>query len=313
MRRPSGIVALDSNGLLIAAIVIIGLVGLGFVVVGGRGTTGKGRAGGIGAVVDQSIGMHIVRSLSGQAPEAPEEDVAPAVVLTADEVAYRIGIPGADEPERAEGAGMRRGPMAGAAVAANRGTAAATAARGADPAVAAAAAAPRRRLLRDAGAALLGLAAVALIAILVVPGVGGQGPSKTFLSVTRAQSTSTPRPTATPTEGPSLAQVETPAPTAMPVATPAPTAAPSPTPTGVTPARQANPRPTPRATPTRHRPDTDLDAQAHAQADAEGHAQADTYSSAASRGHRRELCIRVEHRLFHRVRFDGCDLVPLEL
>ena len=96
MRRPSGIAALDSTGLLIAAIVIIGLVGLGFVVVGGRGSTGKGRAGGLGAVVDQSIGMHIVRSLSGQTRKTPKEDIAPAVALTADEVAYRIGIAGAD-------------------------------------------------------------------------------------------------------------------------------------------------------------------------------------------------------------------------
>lgn len=147
---------------------IIGLVGLAFVVVGGRGAAGKGRVGGLGAVIDQSIGMHIVRSLTRQTLETPEEDIAPSVALTADDVAYRIGIPGADAPVRRADAGRGRGAAAtAAAVAANAGTASAPA--GGDPA---AAAAPRRRLIRDAGAALVGLSALALV-VLVAQQVNG--------------------------------------------------------------------------------------------------------------------------------------------
>jgi len=52
VRRPSGTAALDSTGALSAASVMMGLVGLGFMVEGGRGSAGKDRAGSLGAVVD---------------------------------------------------------------------------------------------------------------------------------------------------------------------------------------------------------------------------------------------------------------------
>jgi hypothetical protein len=242
-------VELDANGPLIAAI-LIGLIGFGLALVGGRGTSGKGPAEGLGAVIDQSIAMQVIRSLRGRASDPPAEEVVPAAALTADEVAYRIGTPGAAVPKRDEAGRTGLGAGSAAAAAADARTRAATSPTRLDPARAAAAAAPRRRLLRDSGAALMALSALALVAIVVMPGAGRGGPSKTFLSVTRAQATRG----ASPTEAASLAIVLTPAGTATPGATPGPTATPRATPTGAVLTSRATPKPTskptPRPTPT---------------------------------------------------------------
>ncbi len=222
---------------------IVGLLGFAFAFVGGRGTSGKGPTAGLGAVLDQSIGMHVFRSLSGHSTDPPADEVVPAAALTADEVAYRIGTPGAAMPERDDAGGRRLGASAATAVAADARTVSATDA------------APRRRLLRDSGAVLMGLSALGLVAIAVSPVGGGGGPSRTFLSVTRAQATRS----ASPTAGPSLALVETPGSTAKPAATPRPTAA-------------------PRATSDGSRAVDASDAKADPQADVAAHADPDANS-----------------------------------
>jgi PKD domain len=208
--------------------VIVGLIGFALAFVGGRGTSEKGPASGLGTVIDQSIGMHVIRSLIGRSSDPPANDVARSSAPTADEVAYRIATLGAARPERHEAPGPRR-----------------DAAR-VDPASATPAAASRRRLLRDSGAVLMVLSGFALVAIGVFPGVGGGEPSGTFLSVSRAQST----PTSSPSDGQSLVLGETSRPTAKPSAKPAPTAAPTKGHT-TTPAKPATPKPTPRPTLTR--------------------------------------------------------------
>jgi PKD domain len=220
-------VELDSNGSLIALVVIVGLIGFALAFVGGRETSENGSAAGIGTVIDQSVGMHVIRRLTGRSSDPPADDLVPPAVLTADEVAYRIGTPGAAGPERHEAPGPRLGAARAAAVSANPATA------------------PRRRLLRDSGAVLVALSGLALIGIGIFPGVGGGGPSKTFLSVSRAQST----PTSSPSDGLSDVLSETSRPTAKPSAPPAPTPGPTKTKT-TTPAKPASPKPTPRPTPT---------------------------------------------------------------
>ena len=211
---------------------IVGLLGFAFAFVGGRGTSGKGPTAGLGAVLDQSIGMHVFRSVSGHSTDPPADEVVPDAALTADEVAYRIGAPGAAMPRRDDAGARRLGASAATAVAADARTVSATDA------------APRRRLLRDSGAVLMGLSALGLVAIAVSPIGGGGGPSRTFLSVTRAQATRS----ASPTAGPSLALVETPGSTAKPAATPRPTPAPRASPTGAVLSTRATPKPTPRPT-----------------------------------------------------------------
>ena len=129
-------------------------------------------------------------------------------------------------------------------------------------AVSATEAAPRLRLLRDSGAVLfMGLSALGLVAIAVMPVGGPYGPSRTFLfslSVTRRQATRNARPTA----GPSLALVKSPGSTAKHAATPRPTAAPRATPTGAVLARDAS--------------DAKAEPQGHVAADAEPDANSQT-------------------------------------
>jgi len=217
---------LDANGSLIALAVIVGLIGFALAVVGGRGTAENSPASGPGTVIDRSIGMHLIRSLTGRSSDPSADEVVPPPVLTADEVAYRIGAPGAVVPERREtpGPGRRVAPL--------------------DPALATPATAARRRLLRDSGAVLVGLSGLALIAIGVFPGAGGSGPSRTFLSVSRAQGS----PTTSPSDGLSVVLSETSRPSGKPSATAAATPAATRART-TTPVRPATPTPTPRPTP----------------------------------------------------------------
>src|SRR6188472_1505221 len=52
--------------------------------------------GGALDVIDRSIGMYVVRRLTGRRTRKPEAP-APPVVLSADQVAYRIGAAGASK------------------------------------------------------------------------------------------------------------------------------------------------------------------------------------------------------------------------
>ena len=101
-------------------------MGFAFALVGGRGASGDGPAGGLGDVIDRSIGRHIIRRLSGRSSDPAAEESLPTVALTADQVAYRIGTPGAADPDRDEAAVAGLGGMAAAGVAADGRTASAT-------------------------------------------------------------------------------------------------------------------------------------------------------------------------------------------
>ena len=62
---------------------------------------GPGPLAGARDVVDGSIGMYVLRRVFGRRPSPPPVAVPPAAALTADEVAYRIGVAGAPEPPTA--------------------------------------------------------------------------------------------------------------------------------------------------------------------------------------------------------------------
>ena len=322
--------------LIVAAVGVVALVAWVSTL---RDVTGASRRDAPGSldgardVVDRSIGVYILRRLTGRPTEPPIEEGPAASALTADEVAYRIGAPGAMVPTTLSG----EDPMIAAAAAA----AAPTAAPGAyvaplppaaapmppaaaaaayvapaptataplppaaaaaayvapgptafapTPAPAAAPAAamvatdvparapagpvvpkagasaaapvprtgPRQRLIRDAGVALVGLTAVAVVAVLVWP--GGTGRPAGLYGVVRASATAqplastavavaTPDPTAVPSKAAPTPDA-TPLTIASEAPTAAPTASPTPTPTSTpTPTIKATPKPTPRPTP----------------------------------------------------------------
>ena len=84
--------------------------------------------GGALDVIDRSIGMYVVRRLTGRGTSKPEEP-APPVVLSADQVAYRIGAIGATRavpPKPADPAEPGAPLVAGTAAAAAAARAAAT-------------------------------------------------------------------------------------------------------------------------------------------------------------------------------------------
>ena len=84
--------------------------------------------GGALDVIDRSIGMYVVRRLTGRGTSKPEEP-APPVVLSADQVAYRIGAVGASRagaPKPADPAEPGTPLVAGTAAAAAAARAAAT-------------------------------------------------------------------------------------------------------------------------------------------------------------------------------------------
>jgi hypothetical protein len=159
-------------------------------------------------VVDRSIALYLIRRLTGRPTSKPVEPSSRAAVLTAEEVAYRIGKPGAPVPRPREGFGYTGAAAVGAAVV----TPAGSEAR-AVPAIAppVGPTAPRQRLVRDAGYALLAFGVLALLAVLVLPqGVGIFGhPASSVFSVVRV----TPKPTPSPTSDSTGVLTATPRPT----------------------------------------------------------------------------------------------------
>jgi hypothetical protein len=149
---------------VVAVVAVVGLVGLAiaFRAASARRASRAeaarppGPLEGAADVIDRSIGMYAVRKLTGR-PTAPPEDLAPSTKnLTADEVAYRIGVPDAPGPPPAEVP-----PPATAVAAATAAAARATTAGRAAPATAAATDPPvarRERLVRDAGFGLVATA-----------------------------------------------------------------------------------------------------------------------------------------------------------
>lgn len=240
--------------------------------------------GGALDVIDRSIGMYVVRRLTGRGTTKPAEP-APPVVLSADQVARRIGAAGAPQalpPKPAED--FERGlPLVATTAAATR------ASVGRPPTTTRpGAGAPRERLVRDSGIALLALATIGLVAVVlwphgptgqpeqsvfgvnrtvVTPGPTGEVDAATAEATTGASSepgTAVPTSDATspvvpratgaavqPT--PRLPPGATPRPTSRLAPTPPPTATPTPTPTPgetATPTPEATPTPTPEETAT---------------------------------------------------------------
>ncbi|HEU0236988.1 MAG TPA: hypothetical protein VFR14_11170, partial [Candidatus Limnocylindrales bacterium] len=103
-------------------------------------------------VVDRSIGMWIVRRLTGRpdpvaARPRSDGEAPPETLPAADEIAYRIGVPGAVAPSRPDrlvvsADAQDGGPRAGGA---------------------------RRVLWRDSAVALVAVSAVVLVAVVVLP------------------------------------------------------------------------------------------------------------------------------------------------
>ena len=90
---------------IIAAVATSGLIAY-WVIIGSpggparRGVRARRSAGFDDAtdVVDRSVGMYLVRRLTGRPTSAPPEVVEPPVDLSVDEVAYRIGVADAPVP-----------------------------------------------------------------------------------------------------------------------------------------------------------------------------------------------------------------------
>src|SRR6187399_300626 len=125
--------------------------------------------GGALDVIDRSIGMYVVRRLTGRGTTKRAEP-APPVVLSADQVARRIGAAGAPQaatPKPVEHV-ARGTPLVATTAAATRtsmGRPPTTTRPGAGT--------PRERLVRDSGIALLALATIGLVAAVLWP----QGPT----------------------------------------------------------------------------------------------------------------------------------------
>ncbi len=241
--------------------------------------------GGALDVVDRSIGMYVVRRLIGRRTSKPEEP-APPVMLSADQVAYRIGAIGATRavpPGSADPSEPRAPLVVGPAAAATAARAATHPATEVGPATHTprpGAAAPRDRLVRDSGVALLVLATVGLAAVVLWPHGPTGEPDQSIFGVNRTVATPGPTgeveaATAEPTDGVSpgassepgtavptspvvprvTAPTGQPTPKLPPGATPRPTSrlAPTPNPTTgatATPTTGATPTPEPTPTPT---------------------------------------------------------------
>ena len=297
---------------IVAAVAVVGLVGLSLSIremPGDRPRVDQAHPrtslAGAKDVVDRSIGMFLIRRVSGRPTTRRRGPDAPTTPLTKDEVAYRTGVPDAPIPAEIDvpvpPAKGRRAATAAAARAgatqasgtrngAGRTTSPRTPARSATAPMAvsrvsatdrsgrrvvagpAGPAAPRERLVRDAGIALVGLAAFALVAIFAFPGSAGQ-PTGSRLAVVQASESdaTTPDPTDTPpieSATASTSSDETPLPSDA--ATPAPTPEPIPPATG-------SPAPTPTQPDAQADRHADPDAEADPHADAEPHGDAETH------------------------------------
>jgi len=277
-----GTFELDFTTLFIAVIAIVGLIGLGFGVVGRRFGTGRGArpSTGLRSIVDQSIGMSIIRWLGGSTPGEPLDPSSNAA--TADTTAMPRS-PSTGSPTTTRARIEVYGPPG----------AAGSLRAGPEPSAMTRPPLPRRRVSR---AAIVVLAAVCVLGAAVVglqPGgdrrsgilgirhaIGSASPSARSTLESRLDATSsdpggdgtpnatasvpalsdgvsgTPRtahPTATPhpTVRPTLASTPGPTSTPGPRSTPGPTATPSQTPiTTPAPTPAPTPVPTPEPTPT---------------------------------------------------------------
>jgi hypothetical protein len=288
--------------LIVAAVAIVGLVGLSITIRDAPVNRAsvrteapetleapkRGALDGALDVIDRSIGMYLLRRLTGRPKTTkPPTSDEPAVALSADEVAYRIGVTGTQNPAPHEPS-VPQSPLVGgppAAAVPGLGRLSPGLTRTATPRTPGA---PRERLVRDSGVALLALVVVGLVAVLFWPhGPTGEPQGSVFV-VDRAVVTPSPtgevdaataensgepetpgesaEPTQPVTPGSTSAiappaakatprvtlrpgQTPTPTPRATPKPTPTPTATPSSTP-DITPTPTPTPEPTPTLTPT---------------------------------------------------------------
>ena len=188
---------------ILGIIVVVGLVGLLVTVRSAPKPSPRlaadarpGPFDGIRGVIDRSIGMYLIRRLAGRIVKPPPEPLPPSAALSVDEVAYRIGTPGAVPPVTraigADGAADRAGlTVAGVAAATSAAT---SVAAGPTTRVPVRVRSPARRA-QPVGVPGSGSCATRaspsldwprslLVAAAVLPG-GGPGPSASILSVTR--------------------------------------------------------------------------------------------------------------------------------
>jgi hypothetical protein len=149
-------------------------------------TQPSGLRGRVRGLVDRSIAMYLFRRLTGRDVDPTPPPVS-SPLLSAGEVAYRIGAADARPPRRAATVlgGPVRAPLARPPRSANR------------PPLTPDAVA-RRRLVRDTGMTLAGLAIVAMFAVALLPGqpqggvLGATGSPDANLAVVPAEPTGTP-------------------------------------------------------------------------------------------------------------------------
>jgi hypothetical protein len=203
-------------------------------------------------VIDRSIGVFLIRKLTRRPTAPPEEPTIPPTPLTADEVAYRIGVTGAQPPARPDPSVPPRPLVTGGV--ANTVTPGPELDRltpgrpiAATPPVAVG---RRERLVRDSAVALLGLVAIGVAAVVVSPHSPSGEPDGSVFVVNRAIDSQAPSDTidATSAEPTGEVAVETDTPASMPESTPRDT--PKPPAPVKPPTAHPIPRATPRSTPT---------------------------------------------------------------
>jgi hypothetical protein len=201
-------------------------------------------------VVDRSIGMYVLRRLTGRPTSGkPPTSDEPAVALSADEVAYRIGVAGTGHPVT-HAPSQPTSPLVGGPPIAVVPGGSRRAAGPARPTTQGAPVAPRERLVRDSGVALLALVAVGLIAVLFWPHGPTGEPEGSFNVVDRAVVTPSPTGEVDAATAENSAEPGTPGVSAGPAqpTTPGSTSpAAKPTPR-ITPRPGQTPPPTPQAT-----------------------------------------------------------------
>ena len=242
--------------------------------------------------------MSMVRRLTRRPTAGGADTIIPPTALTADEVAYRIGVAGAPVPPPGSEAfvpppvdrcGGRRGSSEGGLRQPGRsahrrsgrddagGLDPRTARAGLAPGAPDGAASPRVRLVRDAAVALIGLVVVGLVVLNFFPQRSPVAPPSSTQFVSVVEESPTPEPTAKPTATQAAAVATaspTPSPTPLVAATPAPHAKTD------TQADQGRPALHPEADGA---PDRGAHASANAEADAEAHRETDPQADAGAR------------------------------
>jgi hypothetical protein len=243
-------------------LVVLGFVIAAFVAIALRFTP-RDAAGGrrLPRIVDESVGMYVLRRALGRSTEAAFDRDAAAVeaeaAIAEDEIAYRIGVPGAPVPTLPtrfviSKAPPQAHPIPPVAPVATRSVA------GGRPQARRSGALPLQRRL--AGVVAVGVVVLAAYAALSLPrgqqgevlsatgtpGVAGTPIASELAMAPTASSTPPPSEAVPPSPSPSPTAAPTPTPTPTPAPTPKAASTPAPTPRRTP---RATPKPTPAPTP----------------------------------------------------------------